>query len=199
MQLVANLPSTSADELVSKHISPRVLSGLPPPSPKQTELQSFLLPYYAVILICSHKRRDKRCHVTADPLIHALTTSIEHLGHSWHVDTHGNSEDLLESQAITASDTEETLSSRLKALHAAKDDDSKDKHVGIFKVSHVGGHRYAGQVMIWFPNGVNVWYGRVRQEDCEPIIKETLLKGKVITELLRGGLGIAGRDSVLDW
>ena len=54
--------------------------------------------------------------------------------------------------------------------------------------------------MVWLPSGVSVWYGRVRSEDCEAIVRETLVNGRIITELLRGGLGIAQRGtSVLDW
>lgn len=55
--------------------------------------------------------------------------------------------------------------------------------------------------MIWLPNGVNVWYARVREVDAKTIVEETLVKGRIVTDLLRGGLGIAGRDggSVLHW
>lgn len=74
--------------------------------------------------------------------------------------------------------------------------------VGLFKVSHIGGHRYAGNVIIYLPNGTSVWYGRVRPGDVAGIVRETILGGKVIAELLRGGLGLEGKDGdegVLGW
>ena len=145
----------------------------------------------------SHKRRDKRCHITADPLIKSLTHAIENLGQEWHVDERGDDDHLLAPNRISALETEETIMSRLESIHL----ENTEKHVGIFKISHVGGHRYSGNVMIWLPNGVNVWYARVREEDAEIIVKETLVNGRIVSDLLRGGLGIAGRDggSVLEW
>ena len=146
----------------------------------------------------SHKRRDKRCHLSADPLINSLTHAIENLGQEWHVETRGDDESLFSSTSISpSSSTEESIAAELQALHRPE----AEKHIGIFKISHVGGHRYAGNVMIWLPNGVNVWYARVKEQDADVIVRETLVKGRVVRDLLRGGLGIAGRDggSILDW
>lgn len=42
--------------------------------------------------------------------------------------------------------------------------------VGIFKVSHIGGHRYAGNVIIYLPNGTCVYYGRVTPRDVGAIV-----------------------------
>lgn len=66
--------------------------------------------------------------------------------------------------------------------------------------SHVGGHAFAGNVIIYFPTdyklaeggvlsplaGKSVWYGRVEPRHVNGIVNETLLGGKVIDELLRG-------------
>jgi len=35
--------------------------------------------------------------------------------------------------------------------------------------------------------------------ECEIIVKKTILEGKVLHELLRGGLGLANRASVVEW
>jgi hypothetical protein len=35
---------------------------------QRTQLKSWTLPYRAVVLLCSHKKRDKRCHIAA-PLL----------------------------------------------------------------------------------------------------------------------------------
>lgn len=35
----------------------------------------------------------------------------------------------------------------------------------------VGGHRYAGNVIIYLPNGVSIWYGRVTPHDVGAIVR----------------------------
>ncbi len=66
--------------------------------------------------------------------------------------------------------------------------------------SHVGGHAFAGNVIIYFPvdfrlvlgeglsplAGKSVWYGRVAPCHVNGIVNETMMGGKVIDELLRG-------------
>ena len=80
-------------------------------------------------------------------------------------------------------------------------------------ISHIGGHKWAGNVIVYVPPawaakeddakaatldekasasplaGCGVWYGRVEPKHVEGIIKETVLGGRVIRELLRGGIG----------
>lgn len=75
----------------------------------------------------------------------------------------------------------------------------EDKQVGIFKTSHIGGHKFSGQLVIHLPNGTNIWYARVREPDCKVIVQETLLRGRIVRDLLRGGTALAGRKSVLEW
>jgi len=65
-------------------------------------------------------------------------------------------------------------------------------------VSHVGGHKWAGNVIIYFhplhqdglsPSslaGKGIWYGRVEPKHVEGIVSETIKGGKVIKELFRG-------------
>lgn len=65
-------------------------------------------------------------------------------------------------------------------------------------VSHIGGHVFAGNVIIYVPPsfshhplaGKGIWYGRVEPKHVEGILKTTVDKGKVIQELFRGGLDI---------
>lgn len=73
--------------------------------------------------------------------------------------------------------------------------------VGVFKVSHVGGHKFAGNIVIYLPNGSTVWYGRVNPRDIKSIVEETIIGGKIIPELLRGALGVEGKSSgsILSW
>ena len=38
------------------------------------------------------------------------------------------------------------------------------KRAFLVKVSHVGGHKFAGNVIVYSPSGTGVWYGRVSPE-----------------------------------
>ncbi|KWU42107.1 hypothetical protein RHOSPDRAFT_30239 [Rhodotorula sp. JG-1b] len=130
--------SASVEELVKRYLDPSIgragsaLSG---------ELRSWPLPYHCVILLCSHRKRDKRCSIAAPLLI----SQFHH-----HLERHG--------------------------LH--------------------------GNVILYFPNGTSVWFGRVTPADVGVIVDRTIMQGKVIPELLRGGLGLTGKNGphgVLDW
>lgn len=77
-------------------------------------------------------------------------------------------------------------------------------------VSHIGGHVFAGNVIIYIPPGhkaspsiageevystklsplagSGVWYGRVEPKHVQGILDETVRGGKIIAELWRGGL-----------
>lgn len=69
-----------------------------------------------------------------------------------------------------------------------------DAQVGL--ISHVGGHKYAGNVIIYVPpalrehslKGMGVWYGRVGPENVEGVVEETVVRGRVVGELFRGGI-----------
>ncbi|KAJ3085109.1 hypothetical protein HK102_000316 [Quaeritorhiza haematococci] len=76
-----------------------------------------------------------------------------------------------------------------------------DKRVRVFACSHTGGHKFAGNVII-YPSGH--WYGRVRTCHVKPIIEETILKGVVIEELWRGRISplptsAGGQNKAADW
>ena len=66
-------------------------------------------------------------------------------------------------------------------------------------ISHIGGHAWAGNVILYFPRSFRttrgelsplaskgVWYGRVGPQHVEGIFNETIQNGRVIEELLRG-------------
>jgi hypothetical protein len=63
-------------------------------------------------------------------------------------------------------------------------------------ISHVGGHKWAGNVIIYIPPsfkanplaGKGIWYSRVAPEHVEGIVMKTIIDGKVIKELFRGGI-----------
>lgn len=107
-----------------------------------------------VVLLCSHRRRDARCGITA-PLI------------------------------------KRELERHLRPLGLDRDaDDSRPGGVGIFFVSHLGGHKFSANVLVYRKQDQQmIWLARVRPEHCEGLVKYTILEGKVVhpESQLRGG------------
>ena len=169
-------------------------------------------PHLAVILMCSQKTRDARCGQSAPLLRRELERHLRPLG--LYRDVH----------------------------------DARPGGVGIYFISHVGGHKYSANVMVYRRRGIErlaagaagataglvgasggasgagsgtstpmsaramdvaveeeekeeesssrddgavqgIWLARVRPEDCEGIVKFTVLQGKVVKpdRQLRGG------------
>ncbi|KAL4870746.1 hypothetical protein BDV12DRAFT_165149 [Aspergillus spectabilis] len=122
--------------------------------PPNSQLKHRPCEYDYVVLLCSHKRRDARCGITA-PLI---KRELER-----HLRPHG--------------------------LYRDADDD-RPGGVGIFFVSHVGGHKFSANVLIYRKKEQQmIWLARVRPEHCEGVVNYTLLQGKVVhpDSQLRGG------------
>lgn len=72
-------------------------------------------------------------------------------------------------------------------------------------ISHIGGHKFAGNVIVYIPPGMTlpdgsahklagcaVWYGRVEPRHAEGIVAATIRGGKVVGELFRGGIDAEG-------
>ena len=65
----------------------------------------------------------------------------------------------------------------------------KPLDIQVFGCSHVGGHKFAGNMMMYRPSWKQgIWYGRVLPQDIDEIVRETLLEGKIIGRHWRGGL-----------
>ena len=174
----------------------RLPRSLPAPLPEGTpaallELTTRPCPHRALILLCSQRTRDARC---------------------------GQSAPLLRKE----------LQRHLQPLGLYRDlDDERPGGVGIYFISHVGGHKYSANMMVYrrpdafgldsvergkladgevvVPKkaaaavngetnddvgaGQCIWLARVKPEDCEGIVKFTVLQGKVIKpqSQLRGG------------
>ncbi|KAG0640216.1 Sucrase/ferredoxin-like-domain-containing protein [Tuber brumale] len=62
--------------------------------------------------------------------------------------------------------------------------------------SHLGGHKFAGNVVVYRPDGLGVWYGRVEPKHVTGIVAETILNGRVVGELCRGVVEKSGRVDV---
>ncbi|KAH7916735.1 Sucraseferredoxin-like protein [Hygrophoropsis aurantiaca] len=168
-----------------------------------TSLRSWVLPYSCLILLCSHKRKDKRCHITAPILEKAFTQYLEH--ENWEV--HTELEDLSHHEALSSptqnsgsdsSDTESEAESAFEAQLKALPDHHKAL---ILRNSHIGGHKFAGNCIIYTPRGACVWYGRITPHDVEAIVKCTIIAGQVLPPLLRGGMELSrpGCKTLYEW
>jgi hypothetical protein len=75
----------------------------------------------------------------------------------------------------------------------------------VAQISHIGGHKYAGNVIIYIPptfggseqeektlRGTGIWYGRIGPENVEGLVEETIVKGRVVVDMLRGGITMEG-------
>lgn len=177
--------------------------AIPPSIPSVSRLKARPCPHKYLILMCSQKTRDARCGQSAPLLRKEFERLLRPLG-------------------------------LYRDLH-----DERPGGVGIYFISHVGGHKFSANVMIYrhssvvsrpeqanghvngHTNGVHeslanlkledesgqevlldankeqdegeaaqcIWLARVRPEDCENIIKYTVLQGKVVKpeRQLRGG------------
>ncbi|KAI1486797.1 Sucrase/ferredoxin-like-domain-containing protein [Biscogniauxia mediterranea] len=168
--------------------------------PEARDLAARPCPHRAVILLCSQRTRDARCGQSAPLLRKELERHLRPLG-----------------------------------LHRDLDDD-RPGGVAVYFVSHVGGHKYSANVIVYRrPDAFGVdavrrgkgeevvlkttgtrgnnagaeeedvgaaqciWLARVRPEDCENIVKYTVLQGKVVKPdtQLRGGFDRA--KGLLSW
>ncbi|KAK5108089.1 hypothetical protein LTR62_008806 [Meristemomyces frigidus] len=127
-----------------------------------------------LILICGHRARDSRCG-TLGPILQA------------------EFEEKLERQNITILRSPPAA----EAIEEEKAENRSYKPTArVAQISHIGGHKFAGNVIIYLPPsftgnalaGKGIWYGRVGPENVEGIVGETVLGGKVIKELFRGGV-----------
>lgn len=130
-----------------------------------------------LVLICGHGGRDQRCGIMG-PLLRS------------------EFEDQLQRERITVS--HEPSASSEQGSSAESQSNLPTAKVGL--ISHIGGHKYAGNVIIYIPPsftqnplaGKGIWYGRVDPEHVEGIVKETILEGKVIRNMFRGGIERGG-------
>jgi len=138
-----------------------------------------------MILVCGHQQRDKRCGILGPVVAEALT-------------------DALNKQGYTTSGENKNGD----VLPAGKERGGGEKHASVGLISHIGGHKFAGNVIIYLPahhplskrvnaeqeksnnvderKGISVWYGRVKPEHADGIVQQTVKDGIIVRELLRG-------------
>ena len=92
---------------------------------------------------------------------------------------------------LTAPLIKKELERHLRPLGLYRDmDDLRPGGTGIYFVSHVGGHKFSANLLIYRRREQQmIWLARVRPEHCEGIVKYTMLEGKVVhpDSQLRGG------------
>ncbi|CAM1502290.1 Fc.00g042740.m01.CDS01 [Cosmosporella sp. VM-42] len=208
-EIVNNAPTNSSP------LKPASIpTSLPSPGPSIPALTTKDCPHSAVILMCSQKTRDARCGQSAPLLRKEFERHLRPLG-------------------------------LYRDLH-----DERPGGVGIYFISHVGGHKYSANVMVYrrpnafgldepeptqkeddqetkkeaekeknghdASNGTNgaekngeakgdlgaaqcIWLARVRPEDCENLVRYTVLRGKVVKPetQLRGGFDRA--KGLMSW
>ncbi|EEY14010.1 FMI1 protein [Verticillium alfalfae VaMs.102] len=147
-----------------------------------------------LVLICGHGGRDARCGITGPVLRSEFETQLDAAGvHVLKGEVEG--------------DVEENQGRRLEEGATAHDGGGEGApqrgaaaaRVGL--ISHIGGHKFAGNVIVYVPPGMKaqdgtehglagkgIWYGRVEPRHVEGIVKETILGGRVIADMFRGGI-----------
>ncbi|KAK0546406.1 hypothetical protein OC845_004601 [Tilletia horrida] len=158
-------------------------------------VRRWALPYRAVVLLCSHKKRDARCAIAANLLASALRHHAEEAG--WSVDERNDSSSVIGHDSSSDTDwgalppNDDGRKWRAQAAEGKGPDDEGAGTLGIFKISHIGGHKYSGNVIIYFPSGAGVWYGRVSPvRDSKLVFEKTIVQGFVIPEFLRAGINL---------
>lgn len=137
-----------------------------------------------LVLICGHGGRDERCGVFGPLLRGEFEEKLATLG-----------------GLVVNKGPKETDSSTNSHNEGIQQEDQPVTSARVGLISHIGGHKYAGNVILYLPPGMKlrtgerhplagmgIWYGRVEPKHVEGIIKETLERGNVIEEFYRGAI-----------
>jgi (2Fe-2S) ferredoxin len=140
-----------------------------------------------VVLICGHGGRDMRCGVMGPALRDEFEQQLPREGFQ-----------VLKGPV-------EVDGGEGKLLLGGAEENGSNASVRVGLISHIGGHKFAGNVILYIPPGTKtvegskhalagcgIWYGRVEPKHVEGILKETVLSGRVIEELFRGGIKQGG-------
>lgn len=141
-----------------------------------------------IVLICGHSGRDMRCGVIGPVLRAEFEKALPRSGVE------------VRTGPVVVNDAAEGDVRALQAPSEPKGDSPRrTARVGL--ISHIGGHKFAGNVIVYIPPamktdsgephplaGSGIWYGRVEPRHVEGVVNETILKGRVIADLFRGGI-----------
>jgi Sucrase/ferredoxin-like len=131
-----------------------------------------------MVLICGHGERDMRCGIMGPLLQQEFDEKLRQSGIA------------IRQDPISLNETGNSRPGKDQIS------DVRDVSARIGLISHIGGHVFAGNVIIYIPSteaftshplsGRGVWYGRVQPQHVEGIVQKTVKEGVVIQELLRG-------------
>lgn len=155
------------------------------------------------VLICGHNSRDRRCGVMGPLIRDELMAWVSRQRTNYRQRVEQLSKSVPHAEVgSTQKDQHSKDSVSFGYSQKLWEEMTCSMKVGL--ISHIGGHAWAGNVIIYLPSqyrladgslsplaGKGVWYGRVEPRHVEGIMEETVRKGKVIEELLRGVHGEA--------
>ncbi|UKZ46264.1 hypothetical protein TrVGV298_000465 [Trichoderma virens] len=137
-----------------------------------------------LVLICGHGGRDLRCGTMGPVLRDEFEEKLERRGFN------------VASEAVQIGDLDGNLGETGRI-----EGSSNDKVARVGLISHIGGHKFAGNVIIYIPPGFTtgggekhalagcgIWYGRVEPKHVEGIVGETVMGGRVVEDMFRGGI-----------
>ncbi|CAK7204641.1 Altered inheritance of mitochondria protein 32 [Sporothrix eucalyptigena] len=130
-----------------------------------------------LVLICGHGGRDARCGIVGPVLQAAFERELARTGFN------------VEQGPVEIDGPEDGAAS-----------EKTTARVGL--ISHIGGHKFAGNVIVYLPPslrtpdglsphplaGYGVWYGRVEPQHVEGLVQETVLQGRVVEDHFRGAI-----------
>ncbi|CAJ2507409.1 Uu.00g085950.m01.CDS01 [Anthostomella pinea] len=138
-----------------------------------------------LVLICGHGGRDMRCGVMGPVLQAEFGKQLPQAG----------------IEVLRGPVIDESVSA--PPLSGTGGDVSSTARVGL--ISHIGGHKFAGNVIIYLPPalknnagnahplaGHGVWYGRIEPKHVEGVIQKTILEGNIISDHFRGAIKQGG-------
>lgn len=146
-----------------------------------------------LVLVCGHGGRDARCGVVGPLLRDEFADKLARAG-----------VDVRTGPVEVALGDEEGRPPSIIAGGAASTAKTTTARVGL--ISHIGGHKFAGNVIVYLPPGLRgpdgepqplaghgIWYGRVEPRHVEGLVQETVLGGRVVADLFRGGIDVQRR------
>lgn len=135
-----------------------------------------------IVLICGHGGRDMRCGVMGPVLRQEFERQLPDEGIE-----------------VLRGPVEMDVDHGVAAIAGAIEKPAWRARVGL--ISHIGGHKFAGNIIVYLPPsmktgegrphplaGHGIWYGRVEPKHVRGILQETILKGNVIEDMFRGGI-----------
>jgi Sucrase/ferredoxin-like len=139
-----------------------------------------------LILICGHGGRDRRCGIMGPLLQEEFRKTLPARG-------------------IEVLQGPVKIDEYLENAKALEGQNLPNPAARVGLISHIGGHKYAGNVIIYIPPsarsttgephalaGCGIWYGRVEPKHVEGIVSHTILRGAVFKDMFRGGVKQGG-------